>query len=122
MLRRTMLLMFVLLTAGLLVISGCSSSQDPLIGKWTLKGTAAKSEDPATANYVLPSASATAAVTTQEFLADGKYINPRGETSTWERTKGDTVMLGKVEITAKVVGSDLYETIGSRTQHWVKTK
>ena len=122
MLRKSIVLTFVLMIAGLLVISGCSSSQDPLIGKWTLKGTAAKSDNPASANYVLPSGSTTAAATTQEFLADGKYLSPQGVTGTWERTKGDTVMLGKVEITAKVVGSDLYETIGSRTQHWVKTK
>jgi hypothetical protein len=119
-----MLLGFALLATGLLLLGGCTggltgSAKDPIVGKWTFQGTAPKTGDPASAKYELP---AGASVQTQEFLADGKYINPRGESRTWKRVDANTVEMAKVRVIVTIKGNDLYETLSARTQHWTKTK
>ena len=122
--RKRMLLGFALLAAGLLLLGGCTggstgSAKDPIVGKWTFQGTAPKTDNPASAKFELP---AGAPVQTQEFLADGTYINPRGETRAWKRVDANTVEMAKVRVIVTTKGSDLYETLSDRIQHWTKTQ
>ena len=124
MLNRKIVVAFALLAVGLLLLSGCAggstgSAGDPIVGTWTFKGTAPKTDDPASGNYVLPEGSA---AQTQEFRADGTYINPKGETRTWKRIDANTVEMAKVQATVVIKGNDLYETLGSKTLYWVKSK
>jgi hypothetical protein len=96
-----------------LVLSGCS--QDAIIGKWNLQGSAPKTDSPASATF--KPVEAPAFVT---FSADGKHVTSKGKESTWKRTGKDTVDVGKVHMQVVINGNDMYLTIGDVTQHWTK--
>ena len=108
MLRNKILAGLVLLTAMVLLLggfaTGCAKSGDSIIGTWTLKGTAPKTDNPASAKYTLR---AGGKAPTQEFRADGTYINPRGESKTWKRVNDNQVKLSTVVVTATIDGDNL---------------
>jgi hypothetical protein len=120
MLRNKMFLGLALLAVGLVLLGGCassSSSQENVIGTWTYKGNAPKSANPASANYTLTGGSA---ASTQQFLADGTYIDPTGAKGTWKRIDSKTVSMAGVKVIMTIDGNDMYEEIGNQDIHWVK--